>query len=177
MTPAKIPDFAWGPLAGGILILAVGLIALAAGQVWLFPSLGPTVYLQVVTPQQPSAKIYAVLVGHAIGVAAAAVAVAVTGASHTPPVMSSGVLSPERVWASVVAIILLILGEKLAKAGHPPAAATALLITLGGLGTAPKDLLAIAAGVLIVAILGEILRRLRSSSSERTRLSGVRSSP
>lgn len=76
------------------------------------------------------------LVGHAVGVAPAAIAVAVTGAAHTPP-MNSGVLAPERVWASVLAIVLLILGEKLAKAGHPPAAATALLITLGGLGTAP----------------------------------------
>jgi CBS-domain-containing membrane protein len=165
MMMTKVPDLVWGPLAGGILILAVGLIALAAGQVWLFPSLGPTVYLQVVTPKQPSAKIYAVLVGHTIGVAVAAIAMAVTGAAQTLP-MSSGALSPERVWASVLAIALLIFGEKLAKAGHPPAAATALLITLGGLGTTPKDLLAIAAGVVIVAGLGEILRRLRAATPD-----------
>jgi len=35
---AVVPDMVWGPLA-------VGLIGLAAGQPWLFPSLGPTAYL------------------------------------------------------------------------------------------------------------------------------------
>jgi UPF0716 family protein affecting phage T7 exclusion len=40
-----IPDLLWAPFVGGILMLIPGLIGLAAGSVWLFPSLGPTAFL------------------------------------------------------------------------------------------------------------------------------------
>jgi hypothetical protein len=35
----RIPDAIWGSVVAGILILIVGLIGLAFGQPWLFPSL------------------------------------------------------------------------------------------------------------------------------------------
>ena len=41
-----VPDPIWGPLAVGSMMLGVGSIALAAGRPWLFPSLGPTAFLQ-----------------------------------------------------------------------------------------------------------------------------------
>jgi len=66
-----------------------------------------------------------------------------------------------RVWASGLAIVLTMLGIALARASHPPAAATTLLISLGGFRPTVHDALTIAAGVLVVAVVGEALRRLR----------------
>src|SRR3954466_14390358 len=51
-----IPELIWAPLVGGLLTLIPGLIGLAAGNPWLFPSLGPTAFLQAANPQQPSSR-------------------------------------------------------------------------------------------------------------------------
>jgi CBS-domain-containing membrane protein len=47
------------------------------------------------------------------------------------------------------------------KAAHPPAAATALLIALGGFRLAPRDMTILLLGVLLTAALGEAARRFR----------------
>ncbi|MGI8748327.1 MAG: hypothetical protein ACR2J4_08280 [Deinococcus sp.] len=49
----SIPETVWAPLSAGALMLVVGLIGLAAHQPLLFPSLGPTAFLQVETPGSP----------------------------------------------------------------------------------------------------------------------------
>lgn len=87
-TPAAVPDILWAPLAGGSLIVAVGLSGWAIGQPWLLPSLGPTAYLQAETPAHPSAKFYHVVVGHLIGLAAGFAAVAVFHAWQDPVLLS-----------------------------------------------------------------------------------------
>ena len=43
---AAIPDMIWSPLATGGLILTIGLLGMAFGQPWLFPSSAPTAFLQ-----------------------------------------------------------------------------------------------------------------------------------
>ena len=50
-----------------------------------------------------------------------------------------------------------------AQAQHPPAAATTMLITLGGLTPDAHTVLVIAVGVLLVAALGEGARLLHPS--------------
>src|SRR3569623_152936 len=117
--------------AGGVLVLIVGMLGLWAHQPWLFPSLGPTIFLQVLEPQQPSSRPYHIVVGHAIGIGAAVLAVLLCAAESTPPVFIAHLLSGERVSASALAVSLMLLGQVLLKAAHPPAAATVLLITLG----------------------------------------------
>jgi CBS-domain-containing membrane protein len=156
-----IPDLVWAPLAGSILTLIPGLVGLAAGSVWLFPSLGPTAFLQAASPQHPSSRFYNTVVGHAVGIIAGVLFVLVLGANAEPSVLASHQLFPHRVWASALAIALTLLLQLLLRANHPPAAATTLLITLGGFNPTWRDVLTIAAGVLIVASTGEILRRLR----------------
>src|SRR5437868_1081425 len=46
-TPAAMFEIVWAPLAGGCLMIAVGISAWLAGMPWLIPSLGPSAYLQV----------------------------------------------------------------------------------------------------------------------------------
>lgn len=146
-------------------MLIVGLIGWIAHQPWLFPSLGPTAFLQTEQPEQPTAKFYNTVVGHLHGLVAALLAVFILGANTAPPVLSTHELTPVRIWASVLAIGLNMLLGFVLKASHPPAAATTLLVSLGGFQPTWQDAGAIMIGVLIVAIVGEGLRRFRIKGS------------
>ncbi len=162
---SKLPDFIWAPLASGLLILAVGLIGVTVGQPWLFPSLGPTVFLLVENPQLPSARFYNIVVGHAIGFGAGCLAVTVMGAGNAPGVLASNQLTLIRVWTALLAVLLNMLGVILARASHPPSAATTLLVALGGFKPTWHNALTVIIGVFLVAIIGEGLRFLRLSKT------------
>ena len=155
----------WAPLTSGLLMLLVGLIGLVTAQPLLFPSLGPTAFLQTEAPDQPSSRVYNVLVGHAAGLVAGYAAVLVLHADGAPALFAVHQLVAVRVWASMLAIVLTMLGSALLKASHPPAAATTLLISLGGFRPTVHDALTIVVGVLIVAVAGEGLRHLRRDTS------------
>ena len=159
----SIPEWIWAPLSAMLLTAVVGATGYWAGLPWLFPSLGPTIFLQVHKPGQSSAKLYNVVVGHAAGIVAAIVGVLILGAGSAPPVLSSNELSWPRIWASVIAMGATLLIQVPLKASHPPAAATALLVSLGGFSLAWRDMGVLTAGILIVALLGEGLRRLRTA--------------
>lgn len=160
MTAAAIPEAVWAPVVSGLLMLLAGALGIAFHQVWLFPSLGPTAYLQTESPDQKTAHFYNTTVGHLIGLLAGLGAVWVF-ASGDPPVFVAHSLSWGRVIASVVAVAITSLGGLLLKAQHPPAAATTLLIALGGFRPTLHDMLALVVGVLIVATVGELFRRWR----------------
>lgn len=159
--PIPVPDLIWAPVAVGGLVAAAGLFGLAVGQPWLFPSLGPTAFLQAESPELPSSNFRSTVVGHAVGLASAFVAVYLFGLADAPGVMATGHLTLARVGASVLAVALTMFGKTWLKASHPPAAATTLLISLGGLKATAGEAASVAAGVLIVAALGEGLRRVR----------------
>jgi CBS-domain-containing membrane protein len=67
------------------------------------------------------------------------------------------------VLASGLALILAVAVELLVNAPHPPAAATVLLITLGGLSISLRSVSIIVIGVLLIVLIGEPLRRLRTA--------------
>lgn len=161
---SKIPDIVWAPIASSFLLLVVGLLGLAFHQPWLFPSLGPTAFLQAEQPDQKTAKFYNTLVGHLSGLGAGLIAVTILGATSAPPVLSTGELTAVRVWASVLAIALNMGLGFLLKASHPPAAATTLLVSLGGFKPTFSEVTHVVIGVVIVAVVGEGVRQIRLKS-------------
>nr|WP_244977120.1 HPP family protein [Deinococcus humi] len=134
---------------------------MATHQPLLFPSLGPTAFLQTETPDQTSAQPYHVVIGHVVALLAGFLAVWVFGAADAPSVLATHDLTAPRVWASVLAVALTLLGGLLLRASHPPAAATTLLASLGGFPPTIKSATTVMGGVLLIALLGEGLRRLR----------------
>ena len=70
-------------------------------------------------------------------------------------------VSMPRVWASAGAIALLALVMPQLRAYHPPAAATALLVTFGAYRMTGKTPLALMGGVVIIAVAAELFNRLR----------------
>jgi hypothetical protein len=159
-TPAAMPDIVWAPLTAGLLVMGVGLVSWVLGQPWLIPSLGPTAYLQAEIPAHPSAKLYHVIIGHAVGLAGGFLAVFLFQAWQDPVLLTDHQLTSARVFAASLALLLTVLGCLAAKASHPPAGATALLVALGSVHTAAAAL-SVAIGAILIGLLGEFLRWLR----------------
>jgi HPP family len=157
---SSIPDSIWAPLSSGLLLLIVGVAGLLVGRPWLLPSLGPTAVLQTENSAHPTSRAWNVIAGHLGGLVAGFIGVLLFQASDAPVVLVAKQLAPERVGASVVAIALTVLFGVLLRASHPPAAATTLLVSLGSIATL-VDALNLVAGVVIIAIVGELVRRAR----------------
>jgi hypothetical protein len=157
---SQVPEILWTPAVVAGLIAVIGLFGLLFDQPWLFASLGPTAYLIAHSPGQ-SASFYNAVVGHLVAVVSALLVVAMFGANDAPSVFVTHHLVGIRVLASTLALGLAIAGELLLNASHPPAAATVLLITLGGFSASFHSAFVIMAGVLLLSLLGEPLRRLR----------------
>lgn len=153
-------DLFWAALGEGGLVLVMAAIGWASGQPLIFASLGPTAYELVEQPQLRSARAYNIIVGHLIGVGSGFLAIYVCHAWAAPNVISSGVVSPARLGALTLAATLTTVVTLIAKAGQPAALATTLLVSLGSMQTG-RNAIAIIAGVLIIAAIGEPMRRFR----------------
>lgn len=159
-TVAAIPDTLWSPLVGAILMAVVGLLSVLVGQPWLFPSLGPTAYLQAESPALHRSKPYNIVLGHAVGVVAGFAAVFLFMAYNDPVVLTDKTITLGRALAAALALALTIGGAYLLRASHPPAGATTLLVALGSIKTL-EDVLHLAIGVILIVLVGEVLRRVR----------------
>jgi hypothetical protein len=165
-------DFAgivYPALLSSLVIGAVGGFALVAREPWLFPSLGPTIFLHMVSPGEPAARSRNTLLGHGLGALAGFAALFLAGAQDAPSAFSEECVVASRVVATALAIGGTILFQKLLDAGHPPAAATTMLITLGGMKPELRSVLAIAVGVALTTALGLAARAVSSWRSAANR--------
>src|SRR6516165_7802237 len=153
-------DLIWATLGEGGVVLALAAIGWATNQPLIFASLGPTAYDLVEQPQMPSARPYNIVVGHLIGLSAGFLAVYLLNAWAAPNVLATGVVSPQRLWATAISAALTTLVCLALKAGQPAALATTLLVSLGAMQTR-RDAVAIIIGVLLIVAIGEPMRRFR----------------
>lgn len=144
-------------------MLIIGFTGIIANMPWLFPSLGPTAYLQAETPDKPTARFYNTVIGHTVGLTSGFIAVALFSAWNAPAVLTTHHLTAVRVWTAAFALALTLLSNLLLRSSHPPSGATTLLVALGTFKTI-NDAVTIMAGVLIVATFGWIFRWLRIKS-------------
>lgn len=156
---ARLPEAVWAPVLEAFMVLVAGVFSVALRQAWLFSSLGPTAFEIAEHPQRPSSRPWAIVVGHFSAIAVAFGAVALFGAWHAPLANPMHGLTRVRLLASVIAALVTAAINLILKTNQPASLATALLITLGsfqsGIGA-----LELAAGVILVALLGIPLRQL-----------------
>jgi len=79
---SKLREAVLSGLLAAVLILPIGVVSYVAREPLLFPSLGPTVFIQVHSPRSQAARPWNNLVGHGVGVLAAVVALWLTGDMH-----------------------------------------------------------------------------------------------
>ena len=146
-------------LAGGTIV--IGGCALAASvtqQPFVFPSLGPTAVLLLVDPMRANASPRNAVIGHLVAGLCGYVALALFGLTTAESAMVAGV-SLRQVLAAGLSVgiahaVLELMGKQ-----HAPAAATALMVSLGIL-TAPTDLLVVALAVVTVTVGTAAVNRL-----------------
>ena len=148
-------------LIAALLTLVPGAIGLLSGQLLLFPSLAPTALMLAHSSGHEHSRFQNIVVAHIGGMCVAYAVVWTFGLAGAPSVFVTRQLVTSRVAASVVAIFLATIVELALNATHPPAAATTLLVALGSFKAQWRDAAWIVAGVVIVALCGE-LRRVRS---------------
>jgi hypothetical protein len=165
---AAASDSVWAPFASGVLILTAGAMSLATGQHWLTVGLGPSAIAIATMPGHRTTRFHAVVLGHAVAFALGFLAVVLLGAGETA-IFGSKALPVSRVWASAIAVALTAVVQPMLKAPHAPAAATALLVTLGIVRPTVQSTLALLGGVLVVALLGEWLQRIRVRATAAAR--------
>jgi len=142
----------------GALVVSLAAIGWLAHMPFIFPSLGPTAFEQVERPKSPSARPYNVIVGHFIALGCGFLSVWLVHAWNAPAVSVAGFVSPPRLAAAALAVVLTIATTLALKANQPASLATALLVSLGTMQTA-RDAIAMVIAVLILAAIGEPVRR------------------
>jgi hypothetical protein len=142
----------------GVLILAVGAIAIMMRMPLLFTSLGPTAYELVEKPLSPSARTYNIIAGHMLGLGSGFFSLWILAAWNAPKVAAAGFVSSPRLWAAVLSVVITTATTLVLRASQPASLSTTLLVSLGSMQSR-RDALAIVCAVVIIAMIGEPIRR------------------
>lgn len=141
--------------------IAIGIMTVAAaitGQPFIFPSLGPTVFLLYADPLSAPASPRNTILGQAIGVGVGYAALVTLGLTNAR-VELGGEITGRRIAAAALALGLtsgLMVWTRLV---HPPAAATSLMVALGLLHRG-SDFAVLMLAVLLVVAQAIVVNRL-----------------
>lgn len=144
---------------GSLIVIGLsGFWAWLLGEPLLFPSLGATAFLFFETPLAEVGTPRNAVIGHFVAIAAAVGSLAAFGLLGDPSAYEEGV-TLARVGA--VAISVAVTGGvlRLLRAAHPPAGATTIIVS-SGLLAEPRQVVAVAGGVLLITAAGWSLNRL-----------------
>jgi len=154
-------DSVWMPSVAGALMLLTGVLSLSTKQPWLFVALGPTAVMIGGNPGHQTLRVHNIIVGHLTAIVCAWLAVMLVGAGSAPEFLTSAMPATSRMWAGAIAVALTAFVQPTLRAYHPPAAATALLLSLGLTPLQFKPVGAMLGGTVIVALVGAWFQRVR----------------
>jgi CBS domain-containing membrane protein len=144
---------------GSLLAIALsGFCAWLFKEPLLFPSLGATAFLFFETPLAEVGTPRNAIIGHFVAIAAALASLAAFGLLHAPSVYQQGV-TPARIGAVAFSVALTGGVLRLLRAAHPPAGATTIIVS-SGLLEKSHQIVAVAAGVVIITAGSWALNRL-----------------
>jgi CBS domain-containing membrane protein len=153
------PVWALFMFVNGFLTIAIlAVVAMVSHVPFVFPSLGPTAFLLFFTPLAPAASPRNTLYGHAIGILCGYGALWLTGLQDAAPASVAGVDGP-RVLAAALSLASTGAVMILARAAHPPAGATTLIVSLG-IVTRPFHLFIIEVAVALMVLQAIGINRL-----------------
>lgn len=142
-----------------LLALAVsGLAAYLFKQPLLFPSLGPTALLFFEQPLAALSSPRNTLIGHLVAILSGALSLALFGLLDHPSILVEGV-TLSRTGAAALSLALTGAVLLLLRSSHPPTGATTLIVSLGLL-QAPREMVMLMIGVVILTVVGWLINRL-----------------
>lgn len=143
---------------GFITIGLLALLAVLTDSPFVFPSLGPTAYLLFIAPLAENSSPRNTIIGHAIGLVCGYAAFILSGAAAMPFAAHGGVYGP-RILAAALSLSATGAFMVLLKAGHPPAGATTLIVSLGIISK-PRELAIIEVAVFLLVAQALVINRL-----------------
>ena len=149
---------AFNLINGGLSIALVSFVALVTQEAFIFPSLGATAFILFYVPLAQPASPRNTLCGHLIGALAGLLSLYLFGLQHHPSAFVTGV-DLARVGAASLSLGLTGCLMVLLRVAHPPAGATALIVSLG-LMPDPAQLPILMAGVGLLLVHAFIMNRL-----------------
>jgi len=148
----------FGFVNGGLSIALISFVALITQEAFIFPSLGATAFLLYYIPLARAASPRNVLCGHLLGALCGLGALYLFGLQHAPSAVDNGV-SLARVGAAALSLATASALMILFRVAHPPASATALIVSLG-LMPNPSQIPILMSGVLLLLVQAIIINRL-----------------
>lgn len=148
------------PLLITVVLGVIGVFSLWLQEPLLIPSLGSAIFLQTMTPEEPSARAWNTLMGQLVGAAAGFAAVMLSAAASTPHFMGNHHLMPARLVAAAVAAFATCVLQRMLAATSAAGGATALVVALGAETATAAGAVRLVAGILLVTVLGEAARWL-----------------
>lgn len=143
---------------GFITIALLAALAVVTDSPFVFPSLGPTAYLLFIAPMGESSSPRNAILGHAIGLTCGYAALVLTQTARLPYGTHSGVHWP-RILAAAISLAATGAFMVLLKAGHPPAGATTLIVSLGVISK-PRELVIIEIAVFLLVAQALVINRM-----------------
>jgi CBS domain-containing membrane protein len=143
---------------GFVAIAILATLAMLSKAPFIFPSLGASAILMFYSPPLPTASPRSVVVGHAIGIVCGFAALVLTGLQNSPSAITMGIDGPRVI---AVALSLAATGALMVffRVTHPPAGATALVISLG-VFTSPYQLPIMELAVIVLTLQAIIVNRM-----------------
>tara|TARA_R100001440_G_scaffold29665_3_gene47716 strand:- start:7687 stop:8457 length:771 start_codon:yes stop_codon:yes gene_type:complete len=143
---------------GTISIALISFLALLTQEAFIFPSLGATAFILFHVPMAQAASPRNTLCGHLIGALMGFASLYLFGLYDAPSAMTDGVTLP-RVGAAAVSLGATGFLMVWFRVPHPPAGATALIVSLG-LMHQIEQLPVLMAGVLLLLFKAFVFNRL-----------------
>lgn len=151
---------------GGSVLACVGFIGHGLHQVLLTTTLGPTAYLLLAHPDSEQAHLRSALLGHGAAMACGLSALAAFGLWSHPSIAQTHHDTTPQIWAQAAAVGLTLFFLAVLRAHHPPAAATALLIT-SGIARPGSGLSGMLLGLGLLIALAAVLSRIPGAQHHR----------
>lgn len=143
---------------GSFSIALVSFVALFTQEAFIFPSLGATAFILFYVPMAQPASPRNTLCGHLIGALSGLLSLYIFGLQGQESAFVTGVDLP-RVGAAALSLGLTSCLMVILRVAHPPAGATALIVSLG-LMPDPAQLPILMAGVALLLAHAFVMNRL-----------------
>ena len=150
-------------VAPALMVTVIGGIALlsvVAQQAWLTPSIAAAAFTQLFNPLQPGARPYSIVLGQIVGALSGFAGVYAAHAANAGKLMGDHDLSWERAAAVAIAVAITAVVQMAVKARSPAGGTTAVVVAVGVETANLAGAMRLVVGIVLVAVLGEIARRI-----------------